>query len=99
MATRQFRKEAGCGLGKTRLNSDDEKGLRGKHVRRSIRYAETGPQAGSRWISAEALADVMTDQVATKGDLRELAAELKIWTAGLAGVIIAALSAMKFFSA
>lgn len=48
--------------------------------------------------TAEALAEVMTDQVATKGDPRELAGELKIWTAGLAGVIIAALSAMKFFS-
>ena len=47
--------------------------------------------------TAEALAEVMADQVATKGDLRELAEELKIWTAGLAGVIIAALSAMKFF--
>jgi len=48
--------------------------------------------------TAEALADVLGDQMATKSDLRELERDMKIWTAGMAGVIIAAMSAMKFFA-
>jgi len=46
---------------------------------------------------AKALAEAFRDEVATKADLKELAGELKLWTAGLAGVVIAALSAIKFF--
>lgn len=47
--------------------------------------------------AAEAMAEAMAEQVATRSDLRELSGDLKLWTAGLAGVVIAALSAMKFF--
>lgn len=47
--------------------------------------------------AAEAMADALAEQVATRSDLRELASELKLWTAGLAGLVIAALSAIKFF--
>ena len=47
--------------------------------------------------AAEAMAEAMSEQVATRSDLRELASELKLWTAGLAGVVIAALSALKVF--
>ena len=43
------------------------------------------------------MADALAEQVATRSDLRELAGELKLWTAGLAGLVIAALSAIKFF--
>ncbi len=47
--------------------------------------------------AAETMADALAEQVATRSDLRELAGELKLWTAGLAGLVIAALSAIKFF--
>ena len=47
--------------------------------------------------AAEAMADALAEQVATRSDLRELASALKLWTAGLAGLVIAALSAIKFF--
>ena len=39
----------------------------------------------------------LRESVATKADLRELELSLKLWTASLAGVLLAALSAIKFF--
>ena len=43
----------------------------------------------------------MIGEIATKGDLdamrKEFVSELKLWTAGLAGFVVAALSALKFF--
>ena len=36
-------------------------------------------------------------RTALKADLREQSAELKLWSAGLAGVVIAALAALKLF--
>ena len=47
--------------------------------------------------AAEAMAEAMGEQVATRADLKELSAELKLWTAGLAALVIAAMSAIKFF--
>lgn len=53
---------------------------------------------------AMALEDALRDSVATKGDIKDVMAaielarrDLKIWTASMAGVIIAFLSAIKFF--
>ena len=54
---------------------------------------------------AEVLADeqakLIENRLATKGDLeamrKEIVSELKLWTAGLAGLLLAALSAIKFF--
>ncbi len=54
---------------------------------------------------AEVLADeqakLIENRLATKGDLeamrQEIVSELKLWTAGLAGLLLAALSAIKFF--
>ena len=43
------------------------------------------------------MADALAEQAATFSDLRERASELKLWTAGLAGLVIAAVSAIKFF--
>ena len=47
--------------------------------------------------AAEAMAEAMGEQVATRADLKELSSDLKLWTAGLAGIVIAALSALKLF--
>ena len=51
-----------------------------------------------------ALAEVMAADLATKQDIRDIRAEialatrdLRIWTAGLAGVVIAVLPAPRFF--
>jgi hypothetical protein len=62
------------------------------------------PAQQAQDVSA-ALAEVMAADLATKRDIQDLRAEialatrdLKIWTAGLAGVVIAALSALRFFA-
>ena len=61
--------------------------------------------AGMPEPQAEVLADeqakLIENRLATKSDLdamrKEIVSELKLWTAGLAGVVIAALSALKLF--
>ncbi len=61
--------------------------------------------AGMPEPQAEVLADeqakLIENRLATKSDLdamkKEIVSELKLWTTGLAGVVVAALSALKFF--
>ncbi|MEI6986099.1 MAG: hypothetical protein WCK65_08225 [Rhodospirillaceae bacterium] len=52
---------------------------------------------------AHALDEALRDSVATKSDIKDVMAaieiaqrDLKLWTAGLAGLVIAAMSAIKF---
>ncbi|MFN3076500.1 MAG: DUF1640 domain-containing protein [Alphaproteobacteria bacterium] len=46
---------------------------------------------------ADALDEALRESISTKADLRELELSLKLWTAGLAGIVVAALPAIKFF--
>ncbi len=48
-------------------------------------------------LHADALDEALRESVSTKADLRELELSIKLWTAGLAGALLAALSAIKFF--
>jgi len=61
------------------------------------------PEAQAR-AHAMALDDALRDSVATREDIKDVMAaielakrDLKIWTASIAGVVIAALSLIKFF--
>ena len=63
----------------------------------TLKLARKLQESGFTPEQAAGAADALAEQVATRSDLWELASELKLWTAGLAGLVIAALSAIKFF--
>ena len=65
------------------------------------RLTATGMPEPQAEVLADEQAKLIENRLATKGDLeamrREIVSELKLWTAGLAGLLLAALSAIKFF--
>ena len=65
------------------------------------RLTATGMPEPQAEVLADEQAKLIENRLATKGDLeamrKEIVSELKLWTAGLAGLLLAALSAIKFF--
>ena len=65
------------------------------------RLTATGMPEPQAEVLADEQAKLIENRLATKGDLeamrKEIVSELKLWTAGLARLLLAALSAIKFF--
>ena len=65
------------------------------------RLTATGMPEPQAEVLADEQAKLIENRVATKGGLetmrKEIVSELKLWTAGFTGLLLAALSAIKFF--
>lgn len=59
---------------------------------KKLKSGGVAPEAAR--LHADALDEALRESVSTKADLRELELRLKLWTAGLAGIVIAALSVL-----